>query len=410
MAKSRNSYRRKPSALLLNWCRNTGIQLDFFDEISENVVNTGANGAVTPTLPNQSGEVASKNNTPVATPSQVSPRPTYPQSWPSYNLAQQHEKERFLILLRDLCDTLPQPPQTKGRPRLPLSDMVFAATFKTYSGFSARRFTSDIQAALRDGLLDHAPHFNSTNRYLADPTLTPFLKSLIEVSASPLSAVESDFAIDSTGFATTTYSRWFDHKWGKERIRQTWVKTHIMMGVKTNIVTAVEVTATESAGSPQLPSLLNKTAETFAVRELSADKAYISKSNLRAIDAVGATPYIPFKANSTPSQSHHVFDPLWSRMWHFYSFHRDEFAAHYHKRSNAETTMAMIKAKFGAAVKSKSATAQVNEVLCKVLAHNICVLIQSFYELGIESTFSVPPTEPEPKVIDLNQYRMRMGL
>lgn len=70
--------------------------------------------------------------------------------------------------------------------------------------------------------------------------------------------------------------------------------------------------------------------------------------------------------------------------------------------------MAMIKAKFGAAVKSKSPTAQVNEVLCKVLAHNICVLIQSFYELGIESTFA-PASEPEPKVIDLNQYRARLG-
>ena len=69
---------------------------------------------------------------------------------------------------------------------------------------------------------------------------------------------------------------------------------------------------------------------------------------------------------------------------------------------NAETAMAMIKGKFGASVKSKSPTAQVNEVLCKVLAHNICVLIQSFYELGIESTFA-PAAEPEPKVIDLNQ-------
>ena len=49
--------------------------------------------------------------------------------------------------------------------------------------------------------------------------------------------------------------------------------------------------------------------------------------------------------------------------------------------------MSMIKRKFGASVKSKSPSAQVNEVLCKVLAHNICVLISSFYKLGIESTF-----------------------
>jgi len=251
----------------------------------------------------------------------------------------------------------------------------------------SRRFTTDIQTAKRDGLIDHAPHFNTVSNYLSDPALTPLLKSLIETSASPLKAVESDFAIDSTGFSTTTYSRWFDHKWGKERTKQTWVKTHLMVGVKTNVVTAAEATPDESADSPQLPSLLATTAQSFDIRELSADKAYISKRNLQAVEAVGATAYIPFKVNSTPSQPHHIFDALWSRTWHFYNFHRDEFAAHYHKRSNSETTMAMIKSKFGAAVKSKSPTAQVNEVLCKVLAHNICVLIQSFYELGIESIF-----------------------
>jgi hypothetical protein len=47
----------------------------------------------------------------------------------------------------------------------------------------------------------------------------------------------------------------------------------------------------------------------------------------------------------------------------------------------------MIKGKFGGSVRSKSPIAQVNEVLCKVLCHNICVLINSIYELGLEPTF-----------------------
>ncbi len=62
---------------------------------------------------------------------------------------------------------------------------------------------------------------------------------------------------------------------------------------------------------------------------------------------------------------------------------------HYHKRSNVETAFSMIKAKFGASVRAKTPTTQVNEVLCKVLCHNICVLIQSIYELGLEPTFWV---------------------
>ena len=47
----------------------------------------------------------------------------------------------------------------------------------------------------------------------------------------------------------------------------------------------------------------------------------------------------------------------------------------------------MIKAKFGARVRAKTPTAQVNEVLCKILCHNICCLIQSIYELHLEPTF-----------------------
>ena len=66
---------------------------------------------------------------------------------------------------------------------------------------------------------------------------------------------------------------------------------------------------------------------------------------------------------------------------------RDGFLEHYHKRSNVETVFSMIKAKFGDAVRSKSDEGQVNEVLCKVLCRNICVLIQSIHELGIEVNF-----------------------
>ncbi len=43
----------------------------------------------------------------------------------------------------------------------------------------------------------------------------------------------------------------------------------------------------------------------------------------------------------------------------------------------------MVKGKFGGYVRSKTERSQMNEVLCKVLCHNVCCLIQSIYELGI---------------------------
>jgi hypothetical protein len=37
----------------------------------------------------------------------------------------------------------------------------------------------------------------------------------------------------------------------------------------------------------------------------------------------------------------------------------------------------------------KTETAQINEALCKVLCHNLCCVIQSMHELGIDPTFGV---------------------
>jgi transposase/predicted nucleic acid-binding Zn finger protein len=321
---------------------------------------------------------------------------TCTQEWTAYNEAQTHEQERFVALLRDLCNGIPQPEYRFGRPRLPLADVVFGITSKVYSTMSGRRFMTDLREAEARGLVAKSPSFTSTFRYLENAELTPLLKTLIEQSASPLRAIETDFAVDSSGFSTSTYARWFDHKYGKNRSKQTWVKTHLICGVKTHIITSVEATPYESADNVQLPALVGRTAKTFTINEVSADKAYSDRKNLWAVQAQGGTAYIPFRVSSTgQGDHHHKFDGLWNRMWHFYNFNQEAFMQHYHKRSNAETAFSMIKAKFGGAVRAKTPAAQVNEVLCKVLCHNICVLIQSIYELGLEPTFwTVEVKEP----------------
>ncbi len=289
---------------------------------------------------------------------------------------------------------------------MPLADVVFGVAYKAYTTMSGRRFMSDLRDAETKELVAKAPSFASNARYLENPELTPLLKALIEQSASPMRAIETDFAVDSSGFATTTYNRWFDHKWGKVRSEAKWVKAHLMCGIKTHVVTSVEVTPTETADAPQLPNLVSTTAKTFTINEVSADKAYSSKKNLHAVQAVNGTPYILFKDYSKGSQGHKAFDGLWQKMWHYYAFNQEAFLAHYHKRSNVETVFSMIKAKFGSSVRAKTPIAQVNEVLCKVLCHNICVLIQSIYELGLEPTFWTFDTK-EPvvaKVLDKYEF------
>ena len=93
-------------------------------------------------------------------------------------------------------------------------------------------------------------------------------------------------------------------------------------------------------------------------------------------------PFIPPKTNSTLKPSDD--GSAWQRMYHFFAYRREEFLQHYHQRSNVETAFSMIKTKFGPAVRSKSRTGQINEVLAKVLCHNLCVLILAMHEIGLD--------------------------
>ena len=94
-------------------------------------------------------------------------------------------------------------------------------------------------------------------------------------------------------------------------------------------------------------------------------------------------PFIPFKSNTLePTEA-----GAWARMYHLFMYRREEYMVHYHKGSNIETAYSMIKGKFGSSLRSKSDTGQINEALCKVLAHNIYVLCQATHELGIEPIF-----------------------
>ena len=74
----------------------------------------------------------------------------------------------------------------------------------------------------------------------------------------------------------------------------------------------------------------------------------------------------------------------WRKMYHLFSYQRDTFLARYHQRSSVETTFSMIKTKFGDSLRSKSEIGHFNEVLCKVIAHNLCVLIACIHEIGLD--------------------------
>jgi transposase len=284
---------------------------------------------------------------------------TYAQAWNAYNEAQKAEVNLFDDLLKDLVKAIPEPGQNKGRPRLSLQETLFCAIQKVYS------------------------RFNAPSDFFNKPETTAILQNLVTLSALPVAGIEVDFAVDSTGFRTTTFNSYEGAKYGQKKEHQ-WVKAHLCAGVKTNVVAAVAITDDYSNDSPQFGPLVKKTAQGFAINEISADRAYSSRANLQTVANEGGKAYIPFKKNATGNCKG---SRLWSKMFHYFQLNRDEFMDHYHKRSNIEATNAAIKRKFGETLKSKNPVAQVNELLAKIIAYNLTVVIHEMYENGIEAKF-----------------------
>jgi transposase len=309
----------------------------------------------------------------------------YSQDWPAYNLAQATEKRRVRVLLHDLCRDLPERERRQGlpgpKPHL-VSDMVFSMVYKVYCGLSCRRFSTDLLEAHERGFITRPIPGAKVTAFFEDAYFTPILKELIGHSARPLRSVERDFAIDSTGFSSTRYERWYDHKYGVTRQKCLWVKAHIASGTKTNVVTAVRILDKDAADSPQFVPLVKETRRHFEIGEVSADKAYASLENFEAVAECGGQGFMAFKANTTGGVG-----GLFEKAFHFFQFNQEEYMAHYHKRSNVESTISAVKRKFGDSVVSKTDAAMVNEVLCKLLCHNLTCLIQEQETLGIVPVF-----------------------
>jgi len=264
-----------------------------------------------------------------------------------------------------------------------LKDQIYCCIMKVYSQLSSRRAKCLYNQAEESEYINHSPHFNVVSKTLNKPEITPLLYDLVRYSAKPIAGIETDFAIDSSGFRCSTFGEYCNYTHGTAKTHN-WLKVHICTGVKTNIIADVVITDEHGADSPQFKRLVQRTAENFQVKKVVADAAYSSSLNHEIVDRLGATAYIPFKKNATGESKD---SKLWTHAFHYFQLRREEFLEQYHKRSNAETTFSAIKAKFGETIKSKNRTAQVNEMLCKIIAYNITVLIHSMYDFGISLNY-----------------------
>jgi transposase len=322
--------------------------------------------------------------TPMIQQNAMATRPTYPQNWVAYNAAQETEKDTFQELLHELCGFLPVPSPSRGRPPYPLRDALFWITYKVYSRMTARGVMCDLEEAHRRGFIEKVPHRNTILNVLADDNNYEVLRALIERSALPLSERETHFASDSTKFSPSRKAHWADSKTGKEGLQQDWVKCHMMVGVDSHIVTAIEIREQNASDAKTFKALFDTTSKNFDIVAISADKGYCSQENYDIVGRNGATPYIAFLSHVKATTG----NKYWKESFNRFKSNPQEYKDGYHQRSNAESAFSAIKRKYGNSLRTrKSEAAMKNEILCKILCHNIVVLIHEMHKGHVHRPF-----------------------
>lgn len=308
------------------------------------------------------------------------------QNWHIYNLAKTQEKKLFYRLLYELCLIMPEVQHQRGRRPIQIRDLVFSAGLKLYNGYSGRKINYDLEQAEGAKFIFKKPHYNTLSDFLNNPATYNLLCKLLTISAMPLKELEDSFAMDSSGFGSYQYERWMRTRFYSPKTEwRNYVKAHVVVGVRTNVICSCEVTPGNFADVKQAPLILEKARGNFNMKEVSADKAYSAYRILQIIEAIGAQPFIVFQDRVTKESK--KAPVIWNKMLRYFQNNKESFLAHYHKRSNVETVFAMVKMRLGEFLKSKTFEAQKNELLIKLICHNICCLVQETFENGVNIDF-----------------------
>jgi transposase len=322
----------------------------------------------------------------------AAPRPTYPQDWSSYDQAKTHEDSLFKQLLVELVLIAQEERKTKrGRTGHHSWEKILSMCIKEYYKSDLRKTESILRSLHEAALLPRAPGYRSIDRFYNDSAVTPILERLLLISALPLAHLEQTGAMDSTGFSVRKYRSWCEYKWGKGEGRErVWVKLHAWGGTTTNVFVGAKVTSGNVGDAPMFKEVVGNQPRHFKMREFVADKAYSSREIFQFLKSLDLEPYIPFKINAKP-------DPkgvrIWREMYEFFKSSPQEYYDVYHRRSNIETCFHMLKQRFGHRLLTKNFIANQNEILAKMLCHNICVLIQEAYERGVQINFTAARDE-----------------
>ena len=304
--------------------------------------------------------------------------------WPRdevlYNEIQESEFLNFFEFVRYLTNSV-----CKGRRMKNMINSLLIV--HKFPNLSLRRARGLLLLLKKFGIIfSDIPCFKTLSNYRENNSLILILDKLIEESSKPLSAIEHDFATDATGIRTNLFSSWYSIRCKKEIRKRDHLTIHITTGVKSNIVTALNVETKSGRDNEIFREHVDKTIKNFDVYEFSGDGRYWCKENCWKVVEVGAKPY--FKVWNNWAGKARGCMP-WKKMNLEFISNPEEYLKHYHKRSNVESTNHSKKALHGDSVYSRLPSARINEEFFRWINHNIYVLNRAKFEWKIKPKFMV---------------------
>ena len=303
--------------------------------------------------------------------------------WPRdeilYNKVQETEFLNFFEFVRHLTNYV-----CKGKKMK--SIITCLLIWHKFPNLSTRRARSLLLLFRSVGLISvRIPCFKTLSNYREDNSLQLVLDELIEESSKPLSAIEHDFATDATGIKTKLFSSWYSLRCKKRIRKRDHLKVHISVGVKSTIVTAINIE--KGKDNEIFREHVGKTAENFKIDEWSGDGMYWAKENCSKVSAVGGIPYFKCKTGRTAWNGKQDGFPSWKTMNKDFLENKEDYDKHYHKRSNVESANMSKKMIHGSMVYSRLKSARINEETLRWINHNINVLNRAKHEWKINPKF-----------------------
>ena len=208
-----------------------------------------------------------------------------------YNKIQESEFLNFFEFVRYLTNYV-----CKGRKMKNMIQCLLI--WRKFPNLSTRRARGFLLLLRKFGIISvDIPCFKTLSNYNENNSLLIFLDKLIEESSKPLSAIEHDFATDATGIRTKLFSTWYSLRCKKEIKKRDHLAIHITTGVKSNIVTALNVEIKSGRDNEIFREHVDKTAKSFDAYEFSGDGKYWCKENCKKVHEVGAKSYFKVHKN-----------------------------------------------------------------------------------------------------------------